>query len=199
VKLKLKLKKRSAPKKFNGAVFSSSLSGWEKDWVKLIDNFQPLDLTAGLESSVGGDYCWSPNGQSVAYTARPTYPKDQKSRIAWETNTNIYLISRIPGIGDYQIKEPHQRHTATLSDDTVKIQIQPVVEHQSLTSDNAGFDSSPSFSPCGRYLAWLSMQRGGYESDKNTIKILDFQEKQEKEDKLKIRDITRIGIGLSIQ
>lgn len=39
-----------------------------------------------------------------------------------------------------------------------------------LTEDNAGYDTEPSFGPNGT-LAWLSMARDGYESDKNDLKI----------------------------
>ncbi len=39
-----------------------------------------------------------------------------------------------------------------------------------LTEDNKGYDTNPSFSAAGT-LAWLSMKRDGYESDKNDLKI----------------------------
>ncbi len=40
-----------------------------------------------------------------------------------------------------------------------------------LTEDNPGYDTHPVFSSTGQ-LAWLSMARDGYESDKNDIKII---------------------------
>lgn len=36
-----------------------------------------------------------------------------------------------------------------------------------------GYDMQPSFSPDGKYLAWTSMARDGYESDKNDLVILN--------------------------
>lgn len=39
-----------------------------------------------------------------------------------------------------------------------------------LTTDNPGYDTNPAFSSTGT-LAWLSMARDGYESDKNDLKI----------------------------
>ncbi len=39
-----------------------------------------------------------------------------------------------------------------------------------LTADNPGYDTSPKFSKNGT-LAWLSMARNGYESDKNNLKV----------------------------
>lgn len=37
-----------------------------------------------------------------------------------------------------------------------------------------GYDTDPQFSPDGRYLAWLSMERDGYEADKNRIMLMPF-------------------------
>ncbi|OFZ07995.1 MAG: peptidase S9, partial [Bacteroidetes bacterium RIFCSPHIGHO2_02_FULL_44_7] len=41
-----------------------------------------------------------------------------------------------------------------------------------LTVGNLGYDTHPSFSPDGQMMAWLSMKRDGYESDKNDIVVL---------------------------
>jgi dipeptidyl aminopeptidase/acylaminoacyl peptidase len=43
-----------------------------------------------------------------------------------------------------------------------------------LTVDNPGYDIEPVFSPDGRYLAWLSMARDGYESDRNRLFVRDL-------------------------
>lgn len=42
-----------------------------------------------------------------------------------------------------------------------------------LTEGMMGYDTNPTYSPDGKYVAWLSMERDGYESDKNRIFILD--------------------------
>lgn len=42
-----------------------------------------------------------------------------------------------------------------------------------LTEGMMGYDTAPVYSPSGNYLAWLSMEHDGYESDKNRIFILD--------------------------
>jgi len=44
-----------------------------------------------------------------------------------------------------------------------------------LTDGMMGYDINPAFSPDGRYLAWESMERDGYEADKNRLFIMDFQ------------------------
>lgn len=42
-----------------------------------------------------------------------------------------------------------------------------------LTEGMMGYDTAPTWSPDGRYVAWLSMEHDGYESDKNRIFVLD--------------------------
>lgn len=46
---------------------------------------------------------------------------------------------------------------------------------KNLTEFNPGYDKNPVFSPDGRYMAWESMERPGFEADKNRILIMDFQ------------------------
>ncbi len=44
-----------------------------------------------------------------------------------------------------------------------------------VTDGLKGYDKNPVFSPDGKYLAWTSMARDGYESDKNDVYIMDLQ------------------------
>ena len=46
---------------------------------------------------------------------------------------------------------------------------------QNLTESNKGYDVAPKFSPDGKTLLWMSMERDGYEADKNDIKIMDWK------------------------
>lgn len=46
--------------------------------------------------------------------------------------------------------------------------------HTNLTEGNMGYDTNPSYSPDGKYIAWLSMERDGYESDENRLFICDL-------------------------
>ena len=41
--------------------------------------------------------------------------------------------------------------------------------HKNITADNKGYDTNPSYSPDGEFIAWLSMERDGYESDLNRL------------------------------
>ena len=53
-------------------------------------------------------------------------------------------------------------------------------ETKNLTEGMMGYDTNPRFSKSGRYLAWLSMERDGYESDMNRIFILDMENGEKK-------------------
>ena len=55
---------------------------------------------------------------------------------------------------------------------------------QNLTESNKGYDVGPKFSPDGKTLLWMSMERDGYEADKNDIKIMDWKSH-------KVRNLTK--------
>ena len=44
---------------------------------------------------------------------------------------------------------------------------------RNLTEGMMGYDTAPAFSPDGNYLAWLSMEHDGYESDRNRLFVLN--------------------------
>ena len=51
-------------------------------------------------------------------------------------------------------------------------------ETKNMTEGMMGYDTNPKFSPDGKYLAWLSMERDGYESDKNRLMVADLEIKK---------------------
>ena len=40
---------------------------------------------------------------------------------------------------------------------------------------NMGYDINPTFSPDGKYIAWQSMERDGYESDRNRLCVRNIE------------------------
>ncbi|HOZ52157.1 MAG TPA: S9 family peptidase [Chitinophagaceae bacterium] len=46
-----------------------------------------------------------------------------------------------------------------------------------LTEEMKGYDTNPIFSKDGNHLAWLSMQRDGFEADKNELWVMDWKTK----------------------
>ena len=49
---------------------------------------------------------------------------------------------------------------------------------KNLTESNKGYDVNPKFSPDGKSLIWQSMERDGFEADKNDIKLMDWKSKK---------------------
>jgi dipeptidyl aminopeptidase/acylaminoacyl peptidase len=47
-------------------------------------------------------------------------------------------------------------------------------EPRCLTEANQGYDNGPAYSPDGRTLAWLAMERPGYEADRQHVVLLDI-------------------------
>jgi len=52
---------------------------------------------------------------------------------------------------------------------------------ENLTDGMMGYDRDPAFSPDGKYIAWNSMERDGFESDRNRVFIYNFETKQKTE------------------
>lgn len=114
--------------------------------------------------------CWSPNSKLIAYTCR----KKEGVAYANSTDTDIYLYDTETGkttnlCKPEGYKEPKIDFTKTMKDQAV--------DHQS-GDMMVGYDVNPQFSPDGRYIAWQSMERDGYESDLNRLCLYDTQTKQ---------------------
>ncbi|MBQ2494594.1 MAG: S9 family peptidase, partial [Prevotella sp.] len=61
-----------------------------------------------------------------------------------------------------------------------QIDLSKTMKNQSVNAadnlkNNPGYDQNPKFSPDGKYVAWLSMERDGYESDRNRLCVYDLQ------------------------
>lgn len=50
-----------------------------------------------------------------------------------------------------------------------------------LSAPNPGYDRCPLYSPDGRYLAWLSMERAGFEADRERLIVMDVSTGQKRE------------------
>lgn len=50
-----------------------------------------------------------------------------------------------------------------------------------LSSAHKGYDTNPLVNFTGKTLAWLSMEKDGFEADKNRIRIMDLESRQEKD------------------
>ena len=111
------------------------------------------DLTPGdhdsPEFSLGGqdDYAFSPDGQEVCYTSN----HDKVEAIS--TNNDLFTVP---------VNWPPN---ATPADVLAKT--------KNITADNKASDSTPLYSPDGKYNAYRAQQRPGYESDRFRLMLYD--------------------------
>ena len=119
----------------------------------------PMEPFGGIEQ-----LDWSKDSQSMAYTCR----KKTGLLYSISTDSDIYLYN----IGT--------RKTINLCKpaDYVEPKVDPskTLRHQAVNApenlkNNPGYDQNPQFSPDGKYIAWQSMARDGYEADRNRLCI----------------------------
>ena len=94
----------------------------------------------------------------------PMKPFGGIESFAWapDGNSLVYVSRKKKGL-EYAISTNSDLYLYSIADGTTR----------NLTEGMMGYDTNPVYSPDGRYLAWLSMEHDGYESDKNRIFILD--------------------------
>ena len=111
-------------------------------------------------------FCWSPDSKKVAYTCR------KKTGVAYaiSTDSDIYLYDLEDGSTKNLCKPEGYVEPAAQAD----LSIQNQSKNQSKEDINAGYDQDPQFSPNGKMIAWKSMERDGYESDRTRLCVLDF-------------------------
>ena len=114
----------------------------------------PMEPFGGIEQ-----LDWSTDSKTIAYTCR------KKMGLAYSisTDSDIYIYNvdtketkNLCKPAGYQ--DPEVDPTRTL-------------RHQSVNAkenlkNNVGYDQNPKFSPDGKYIAWTSMERDGYEADR---------------------------------
>ena len=104
---------------------------------------------------------WSPDSKFVAYTCR----KKTGVNYAVSTDSDIYLYDIATGNTRNLCKPANYKPVDFDPTKTMKSQ---AINHQK-EDLNMGYDVNPKFSPDGRYIAWQSMARDGYESDRNRL------------------------------
>lgn len=109
----------------------------------------PMKPFGGIEQ-----LAWSNDSKQIAYTSR----KKQGLAYAVSTDSDIYL---------YNIEKG-----------TTLNLCKPNGKDSNGTDEMKGYDTNPKFSPNGKYIAWQSMERDGYESDRNRLCIYNLDDGQ---------------------
>ena len=122
----------------------------------------PMEPFGGIEQ-----LAWSPDSKRIAYTCR----KKTGLEYSISTDTDIYLYD----LGTRTTKNlcKPEGYVSPKNDPTRTLAIQPVNAPENL-KNNVGYDQNPQFSPDGKYIAWLSMERDGYEADLNRLCICNL-------------------------
>ena len=104
---------------------------------------------------------WSPDSKLIAYTCRKKTGVDY----AVSTDSDIYLYDLATGKTRNLCKPADYKPVAFDPTKSMKAQL---INHRE-GDLNMGYDVNPKFSPDGQYVAWQSMARDGYESDRNRL------------------------------
>ena len=110
---------------------------------------------------------WSPDSKSIAYTSR----KKTGIEYALSTDTDVYLYNTETGTTTNLCKPADYKAPAIDATKTMKYQAVNAPEN---LKNNPGYDQNPKFSPDGKYVAWQSMPRDGYESDRNRLCVYNL-------------------------
>lgn len=151
----------SAPHPFV-ADFDGTTIGNAQDILKGEPYECPMMPFGGIEQ-----LAWSPDSKSIAYTCRKKVGKDY----AISTDSDIFLYDTATGSTTNLCKPANYKAPTVEADRSLKDQ---AINHPN-TDCNMGYDQNPQFSPDGRYIAWSSMERDGYESDRTRLCVLDLR------------------------
>ena len=121
----------------------------------------PMKPFGGVEQ-----LAWSNDSRQIAYTCRKKTGLDY----ATSTDSDIYLYDLATGKTKNLCKP--EGYVAPKVDYTKSLKDQAV--NQQNGDLNLGYDTNPSFSPDGKYIAWQSMKHDGYESDRNRLCIYNL-------------------------
>jgi len=120
-----------------------------------------IDLTPGDFDapvfSLGGqdDYAFSPDGKEICYSS------NHDKNPAASTNNDLWTVS------------------VSVAADSSSAQI--LAKTKNITADNPASDSTPLYSPDGRYVAYRAQQRPGYESDRFRLMLYDRNTREKKD------------------
>ena len=149
----------SAPHPFVAA-FDGERVGQETDLLGGEPFECPMMPFGGIEQ-----LAWSPDSKTLAYTCRKKTGRDY----AISTDSDIFIYNTADGTTRNVCKPEGWK--APNCDPLRSLEQQEVNNQKDAL---VGYDQNPQFSPDGRYLSWLSMERDGYESDRTRLCVMEL-------------------------
>ena len=96
----------------------------------------------------------------------PMKPFGGIEQLAWSTNSDKVAYTSRKKVGkDYALSTNSDIYVYDIN----------TKETTNLTEGMMGYDTNPQYSPDGKHIAWLSMERDGYESDQNRLMVMDLE------------------------
>ena len=123
----------------------------------------PMEPFGGIEQ-----LDWSTDSKQIAYTCR------KKTGLAYSisTDSDIFLYDVAQKTTRNLCKPADYKETSVNPTKTLKTQ---AVNKEENLKNNPGYDQNPKFSLDGKYVAWLSMARDGYESDRQRLCVYELE------------------------
>jgi len=117
----------------------------------------PMEPFGGIEQ-----IDWSTDSKQIAYTCR------MKTGLAYSisTDSDIFLYD-LQSRQTRNLCKPEGYKEPAI--DPTKTMRHQAVNAPANLKNNVGYDQNPKFSPDGKYVAWLSMERNGYEADRQRL------------------------------
>ena len=72
-----------------------------------------------------------------------------------------------------KVEETNTKWAQSTNSDVYVVKATDPTSRKNISASNKGYDNEPVYSPNGRYLAFHSMERAGFEADRNRIMVMD--------------------------
>ncbi|MBQ0087931.1 MAG: S9 family peptidase [Prevotellaceae bacterium] len=109
---------------------------------------------------------WSPDSKTIAYTCR----KKVGIKYAGSTDSDIFLYNITTG----ETRNICKTAGYIESNPDIQMSYKNQKVNQQKEDNNVGYDDEAKFSPNGKYVAWKSMERDGYESDRARLCVCEL-------------------------